>query len=161
MNTTTIPVSDLSGAALDWAVAKCEGHLEGGFFAPCKLENGKLKHYAGEPDPYHDELPDYSPSSDWSLAGPIIEREDIVILRDCDGYGVDSDGFTTNECFKIWRAVRERGGQQPTRFAEYERDVLYYDAHEGRTGPTPLVAAMRCYVAFKLGDTVDVPSELL
>jgi hypothetical protein len=27
-------------------------------------------------------------------------------------------------------------------------------------GPTPLIAAMRCYVASKLGDTVDVPEEL-
>ena len=27
-------------------------------------------------------------------------------------------------------------------------------------GPTPLVAAMRCYVASKLGDNVDVPKEL-
>jgi len=28
-------------------------------------------------------------------------------------------------------------------------------------GRTPLVAAMRCYVASKLGDTVDIPDELL
>ena len=28
------------------------------------------------------------------------------------------------------------------------------------TGPTPLVAAMRCYVASKLGDEVDVPEGL-
>jgi hypothetical protein len=27
-------------------------------------------------------------------------------------------------------------------------------------GPTPLIAAMRCYVASKLGDTVDIPQEL-
>lgn len=27
-------------------------------------------------------------------------------------------------------------------------------------GPTPLIAAMRCYVASKLGDTVDIPEEL-
>jgi hypothetical protein len=27
-------------------------------------------------------------------------------------------------------------------------------------GPTPLIAAMRCYVASKLGDEVDVPEEL-
>lgn len=27
-------------------------------------------------------------------------------------------------------------------------------------GPTPLVAAMRCYVASQLGDEVDVPDEL-
>ena len=28
-------------------------------------------------------------------------------------------------------------------------------------GPTPLIAAMRCYVASKLGDEVDVPDELM
>jgi hypothetical protein len=27
-------------------------------------------------------------------------------------------------------------------------------------GPTPLIAAMRCYVASKLGDEIDVPNEL-
>lgn len=27
-------------------------------------------------------------------------------------------------------------------------------------GPTPLIAAMRCYVASKLGDKVEVPEEL-
>jgi hypothetical protein len=27
-------------------------------------------------------------------------------------------------------------------------------------GPTPLVAAMRCYVASQLGDEVDIPEEL-
>jgi hypothetical protein len=28
-------------------------------------------------------------------------------------------------------------------------------------GPTPLVAAMRCYVASQLGDEVEVPSDLM
>lgn len=27
-------------------------------------------------------------------------------------------------------------------------------------GPTPLIAAMRCYVASKLGDTIDIPEGL-
>jgi len=34
-----------------------------------------------------------------------------------------------------------------------------YGSFEG-TGPTPLIAAMRCYVASKLGDEVEVPEEL-
>lgn len=33
------------------------------------------------------------------------------------------------------------------------------DTHE--CGPTPLIAAMRCYVASKLGDEVEIPEELL
>lgn len=28
------------------------------------------------------------------------------------------------------------------------------------TGPTPLIAAMRCYVTSKLGDEVEIPEEL-
>lgn len=28
------------------------------------------------------------------------------------------------------------------------------------TGPTPLIAAMRCFVASRLGDEVDVPDDL-
>ena len=29
-----------------------------------------------------------------------------------------------------------------------------------QSGDTPLIAAMRCYVASKLGDTVELPEEL-
>ena len=29
------------------------------------------------------------------------------------------------------------------------------------SGPTPLIAAMRCFVASKMGDEVEVPEELL
>lgn len=39
----------------------------------------------------------------------------------------------------------------------------FYDGIEmvGLTdGPTPLIAAMRCYVASKLGDEVEIPEEL-
>ena len=38
-----------------------------------------------------------------------------------------------------------------------------WEAHVGNKayqGPTPLVAAMRCYVASKLGDEVEIPEAL-
>ena len=38
-----------------------------------------------------------------------------------------------------------------------------WNAHTGNkefTGPTPLIAAMRCYVASKLGEELDIPEEL-
>jgi hypothetical protein len=40
-----------------------------------------------------------------------------------------------------------------------------WDAHMDNvnffeTGTTPLIAAMRCYVASKLGDEVELPEEL-
>ena len=40
-------------------------------------------------------------------------------------------------------------------------DAMYREQHIPNDGPTPLIAAMRCYVASKLGDTVDVPEELI
>jgi hypothetical protein len=39
--------------------------------------------------------------------------------------------------------------------AETARDAIVYE------GPTPLIAAMRCYVSSKLGDNIDVPEELI
>lgn len=35
------------------------------------------------------------------------------------------------------------------------------DGSIDQAGPTPLVAAMRCFVASRLGDEVDIPEELL
>ena len=42
----------------------------------------------------------------------------------------------------------------------------YWQAHLSEfglweEGPTPLIAAMRCYVASKLGDDINIPEELL
>jgi hypothetical protein len=100
--------SELTGAALDWAVAKCEGVL-------MRWERST-----------HDEAPlEYSPSTDWAQGGPIIEREGLTIT------------FQQNH---VWAAQTDD------------------DLFEG--GPTPLIAAMRCYVASKLGDEVELPEEL-
>lgn len=40
-------------------------------------------------------------------------------------------------------------------------DAMYRDQHIPNDGPTPLIAAMRCYVASKLGDECDIPDELM
>jgi hypothetical protein len=40
-------------------------------------------------------------------------------------------------------------------------DAMYRNQHIPHDGPTPLVAAMRCFVALKLGDEVDVPDDVL
>ena len=98
-------VSELTGAALDYAVGKAEG----------------LSHFLHGRVPY---------SSDWSQSGPIIERERIAI-----------DG---NAIVGQWMATIYIHNEEPWEMR----------------GPTPLIAAMRCYVASKLGDTVDVPPEL-
>lgn len=98
-----VKVSELSGAALDWAVAEHEQFLEDVF----------------------------EPSSYWGDGGPIIEREGISLYLD------------TNN---LWQANIFAGN--PAVFGT------------GVEGSTPLIAAMRCYVASKMGDEVDVPDEL-
>ena len=100
--------SELTGAALDWAVAKCEGY--------------RL-----------DLVPEgsYSPSTDWSQGGPIIEREIITLIHP------RWDGWTA-----------------------HKYDDRIEDESYTIDGPTPLIAAMRCYVASKLGDEVAIPNEL-
>ena len=103
--------SELTGAALDWAVGKCEGR-QGCWFG---------------------QSPHYQPSTDWSQGGPIIEREGIAI--DCIRWSGKIDG---------WIAVLP----------------LFDEAKYADPSPTPLVAAMRCYVASRLGDTVEIPESL-
>ncbi len=73
-------------------------------------------------------------STDWSQGGPIIEREEVELTFD-----------RASETDTLWRAE----------MFDVEGVSI---AHE--YGPTPLIAAMRCYVASKLGDTVDIPEEL-
>jgi Protein of unknown function (DUF2591) len=74
-------------------------------------------------------------STDWSQGGPIIEREKITSL--C----IDND----------WCAVK--GIKYAVTGREPDTLIRVF-------GPTPLVAAMRCYVASKLGDIIDIPEEL-
>ena len=103
--------SELTGAALDWAVAKCEGIYFENF--------EEFEMYAG----------DYS--TDWAQGGPIIEREGVSLIR-----------------------------QTPDRWvSEYSNGCDRFD-HARSHGPTPLIAAMRCYVASELGDDIEIPEEL-
>ena len=105
--------SELTGAALDWAVAKCEGTL--GHYVQPNEKRGTTK---WETTPSTRRY-----STDWSQGGPIIEREGLTLTHQA-----------------IWGA-------------QTDDDLFAY-------GPTPLIAAMRCYVASKLGDEVEIPKEL-
>lgn len=111
--------SELQGAALDWAVAKCE---------PDDTLAIYFDEDTGEPLCHDDweSNQEYKPSTDWAQGGAIIEREEISIVR------VSS---------ALWDA--------------HMSNVNFFES-----GATPLIAAMRCYVASKLGDEVDVPKEL-
>jgi len=102
--------NELTGAALDWAVAKCEGR---------EFE---------DPDSFLDYYDEGGMrySIEWDQGGPIIEREFIGLQR--------------------WNAEFEWAADIGGDFDQY--------------GETPLIAAMRCYVASKLGDEVEIPEEL-
>jgi hypothetical protein len=107
--------SELTGLALDWAVAKCEVGRDDGWddsFISIRKEDGQ-----------------YNYSTDWAQGGPIIEWERITIQFDGDGIHAD----LTTTVGKFYQG-----------FDEYK----------------PLIAAMRVYVASKLGDEVEVPDVL-
>ena len=95
-------VSEATGPALDWMVAKVIGE-----YKPVAV-------------------PTYS--TDWAQGGPIIEREKIGSLW---------------EARNVWSASTK--WDDPSK-------VFY--------GKTKLIASMRCYVASKLGDEVEVPEGL-
>lgn len=153
--------SELTGAVLDWAVAKCEGASGTGrvfMHGNTPMMEAALSGYSYQPAPesaYDQAIPPYS--TNWSLGGPIIEREGITLVRCDDDYGTDSKGFCNNVRIPVWAATT---GQHST-YDNVWVGQQYEIAHqECRVGPTPLIAAMRCYVASKLGDEVDVPEGL-
>ncbi len=71
-------------------------------------------------------------TTDWSEGGPILEKERIDLL-----------GFAKKG---VWVASIPRPDMVGWRFLA--------------EGPTPLIAAMRCFVASKLGDEVEVQEGL-
>jgi hypothetical protein len=121
-----IKTMELTGQALDWAVARCEGYTGLHKIA------GRMPHepQLGILPPRKEygvmDLWELSYSTDWAQGGPIIEREKIeLFMRD-----------------EQWFA--------------YSSNSTPEDFH----GDTPLIAAMRCYVASKLGHEVEIPVEL-
>lgn len=112
-----IKTSELTDAALDWAVDQALG-------ATMSTEDWLYRYKFLEGERY---------STDWAQGGPIIEREGINLVHQGDAHDWDAS---------LW-------------------DYAEQDWHLHTEGPTPLIAAMRCYVASKLGDEVDVPDEIL
>jgi len=124
--------SELTGAALDWAVAQAQGLdyeiVDGTVVTGAKRYEAKSSH-----DYYGCEFDEvFAPSTDWAQGGQIIEREKI--------------GF--------WAyTLDEEGNENPGWYSETFEGFV-------NCGPTPLIAAMRCYVSSKLGEEVEIPEEL-
>lgn len=116
-------VYDLSSPALDWAVAKAEG-----LNPECwKLHEGKFA---------------FSPSTDWSQGGPMIEKHGIRLERLRNGYS--------------WYAGRllDSAGWNP-KYEDFDSEV------NGTPTGSPLIAACRAVITSIFGDTVSVPKELI
>ena len=110
--------SELTGLALDWAVAQAQG-LE-------TWNDSSQILLVGDDEPYH-------PATDWAQGGPIIEREWLDITPWPNESREDMR----------WHCQQHDSGG----------DCAQY-------GPTPLIAAMRCYVASVLGDEIKILKEL-
>ena len=125
--------SELKGIALDWAVAKAGGS-EICYFLDDPFGNDPWLTKDGLPDqPLHS----YTPSLNWVQGGLIIEREKLGVWFSENS--VDEEGNLLGVA--EWYA-EDKGGDHV------------------RTGATPLIAAMRCYVASKLGDDIELPEEI-
>ena len=127
-------VSELEGALLDAAVAKAEGWERGVY--------DQLDDWA-RPDPSGmwwiergkfliRELDRWHPSESWAHAGPIIERERIEVSPMPGRWCATPPGPPAD-------------------------DGAGWHLHRHSYGDTPLIAAMRAYVASRFGDEVDLP----
>jgi hypothetical protein len=131
--------SELTGAALNWAVVMAEGDKvyrprlgrPSDWDKEAYLKDGSDDRWVvrvQNPNVAHFVDWTYNPSGGWWEGGPIIEREWI-------------DLHCVND--SLWEAECPAPGGLAM-----------------QNGPTPLIAAMRCYVASKLGAEIDLPKEL-
>jgi hypothetical protein len=67
--------------------------------------------------------------------------------------------FTPSADWAQGGAIIER--ERIAMFVEYPNDWCATDGNRRMAGETPLIAAMRCYVASKLGDEVEMPDALM
>ena len=121
--------SELGGLKLDQAVAKALGASPP--FAP-----GKCRDVVGLIDtPPYEYDDDFLPSSIWAQGGPIIDR-----------YGIAISG--------------RKSIADPLGFSDWVAHIngicLYGKDDVDACGCTALIAAMRAFVAFKLGAEVDL-----
>ena len=84
---------------------------------------------------------EFAPTADWAQGGPIIEREGIEI---------NVRNWSPSPICRL-----------PGKYEWSARLCFVRQTECKHFGPTPLIAAMRCFVASRLGEEVDIPEELL
>jgi len=121
--------SELTGALLDAAVAKAVG-LAYEIHADKVWGDGYGITIVNQSPACWTGAGYYEPSTDWRTGGQIIDREKISMIVD-DGH---TDAYV--------RLMTNHG------------ELAGSDGHGA--GPTPLIAAMRAFVASKLGEEVEL-----
>lgn len=122
--------AELTGDALVCAVAMCEGYTDLHKIPDRWPHEPQWAMMPPRQEYGAMELWEIGSDRDWGFFGPIIERELIDTLTVEGG----TDGW------------------QADKYLPDEKVTAY--------GTTPLIAAMRCYVASKLGEEVEIPDEL-
>ena len=137
MSMIEVKTAELSGPALDWAVARANGFaVQVRPYAEfCNASTGhKVKvRYHRVWYEFDGDLEEYSPSADWSQGGPLIEK-----------YAVKIEHFPGE-----------------TIASKANARIAMHSTAYWQSGPTPLVALCRAIVAANLGDAVSVPEELV
>jgi hypothetical protein len=189
MNTTLVNTPALIDRALDYAVAKAEGRvlriptratnadLEK-LQAPFKLydtvcRSGQwhvvevivtffgVRTDVGATAPsvtvlYADGRERWSSADSFYLTREEAQLEaDLENIGGLDGLAPSTDGAQGMEIIEREKITIEYLGWADTKWQSNIEGENYSQ------GPAPLIAAMRCYVASKLGDTVEIPNELL
>lgn len=150
-------VAELTGGELDAAVAACgewetahryyptmtlDPTFSGWYLTEC---SGEMVCYLRPRNPMRQDPQPFPVSSDWAFGGPIIGRERIALLPPNKGdrtwwtAGLDPTVDEGAQCESGWIDL-------PAICLEHEQ-----------LGPTPLIAAMRAYVASKFGEEIDLP----
>ena len=131
----TVKIAEAAGRVLDWLAAKAANQsvdiqVTGRQNTGCRFGLFYNQRWVGSQERWDE----YTPSTDWSQGGPIIDN---------------IKGFQ----FKQWLESKPESCCE-AHIHNYEGDWIHF-------GPTMLIAAMRCYCMSRLGEEAEVPKELV
>jgi hypothetical protein len=90
---------------------------------------------------------------DWAIQQCEGQRKDIDFLWWTEDYSPSTDWAQGGPIIEREGIELFRNNEKNYWFTSKARNQI-------GTGPTPLIAAMRCYVASKMGDEINLPEEI-
>lgn len=137
-----IKTPELISPALDWAVAKALGYK-------ATVVTGQQR---------YDRL-DQEDKADWAYSDLVRDSKPRIYW---DNPTKHTPCPSFSESWKDGGPIIER---EFIKLSPHHNQGLWWAGHSLTAsvcnGPTPLIAAMRCFVAAMMGDCVDIPEELL